>query len=217
MLAKKNIVVIPEPTLRRLPHYLHLLLNLKEQGVKNVSSTYIANELGLDSTQVRKDVQYTNIIGKPKTGFDVNTLINAIQTCLNWNRYENAFLIGAGSLGTAMLGYKQFKDYGLNFVAAFDNDPEKIGQKIHGIEVLSIDRLPVLAQLMKIHLAVLTVPAKAAQECVDIMIKGGIVAIWNFAPTQIKVPKNVIVENAQFSQSLAVLTRKLSVYKQTLL
>ncbi len=185
--------------------------------MKCVSSTFIANELRLDSTQVRKDVQYTNIIGKPKTGFDVNSLINAIQTCLNWNRYENAFLVGAGSLGTGMLGYKQFKDYGLNFVAAFDNDPEKVGQKIHGIEVLSIDRLPVLAQLMKIHLAVLTVPAKAAQECVDIMLKGGIVAIWNFAPTQIKVPKNVIVENAQFSQSLAVLTRKLSVYKQTLL
>lgn len=214
MLNKKSPVVIPDPTLRRLPHYLHLLLSLKEKGMKGVSSAFIANELGLDSTQVRKDIQYTNIVGKPKTGFDVNGLILAIQACLNWDRYENAFLVGAGNLGTAMLGYKQFKDYGLNFVAAFDSDPEKIGTKIHGVEVLSIDRLPVLSQLMKIHLAVLTVPAKSAQDCADIIVKGGIVAIWNFVPTQIKVPKNVIVENAQFSQSLAVLTRKLSIYKQ---
>lgn len=213
MINKKNMVIIPEPTLRRLPHYLHFLLNLKEQGVKDVSSTIIATELSLDSTQVRKDIQYTNIVGKPKMGFDVERLIVAIQTCLNWNRYENAFLVGAGSLGTAMLGYKQFKDYGLNFVAAFDVDEEKIGTKIHGIEVLHIDRLAVLAQLMKINFAALTVPAKVAQQCSDIMVKGGIVAIWNFVPTKIKTPEHVIVENAQFSQSLAVLTRKLSVYK----
>lgn len=216
MMNKKNIVIIPDPTLRRLPHYLHLLLVLKEQGLKDVSSTFIAAELGLDSTQVRKDIQYTNIVGKPKMGFDVSALITAIQTCLNWNRYENAFLVGAGSLGTAMLGYKQFKDYGLNFVAAFDVDEEKVGTKIHGIEVLNIERLAVLAQLMKIHFAALTVPAKVAQQCTDIMVKGGIVGIWNFVPTKIKVPSHVIVENAQFSQSLAVLSRKLSIYKQGL-
>ncbi len=216
MINKKNLVIIPDPTLRRLPHYLHLLLYLKEQGLKDVSSTIIANELGLDSTQVRKDIQYTGIVGKPKTGFDVEKLINAIQVCLNWNRFENAFLVGAGSLGTAMLGYKQFKEYGLNFVAAFDIDEDKVGKKIHGIEVLNIDRLPVLAQLMKIHFAALTVPSKAAQSCADIMVKGGIIGIWNFVPTKIKVPDHIIVENAQFSQSLAVLTRKLSVYKQTI-
>ncbi len=175
----------------------------------------IANELSLDSTQVRKDIQHTKIVGKPKTGFDVDSLIEAIITCLNWNRFENAFLVGAGSLGTAMLGYKQFKEYGLNIVAAFDTDKSKIGTKIHDVEVLHIERMAVLAQLMKIHVGVLTVPAKVAQESVDLMIKGGIVAIWNFVPAKLKVPKHVIVENAQFTQSLAVLTRKLAVYKQT--
>ncbi len=211
---KKNLVIIPDPTLRRLPRYLHLLIAFRDKGLKDVSSTVIATELSLDSTQVRKDIQYTNIMGKPKIGFNVENLILAIQNCLNWDRYENAFLIGAGSLGTAMLGYKQFKEYGLNFVAAFDSDETKIGTKIHGVEVLNIERLAVLSQLMKINIAALTVPAKSAQQCTDILVKGGIVAIWNFAPTQLKVPKNVIVENGQFSSSLAVLSRKLSVQKR---
>lgn len=212
-MGKKDIIEIPEPTLRRMPHYLHFLTTMQERGLSEVSSTMIASELSLDSTQVRKDIQYTKVVGKPKTGFEVGSLIEALQTCLYWNKYENAFLVGTGNLGVSMLGYKSFKDYGLNIVAAFDVDESKIGTKIHDVEVLNIDRLVVLAQLMKVHVGVLTVPANVAQECAEMMIKGGLKAIWNFAPYRIKVPNNIIVENAQFSQSLAVLTRKLAVYK----
>lgn len=206
----------PEPTLRRLPKYLNLLTKLKEENITEISSTLIANELGLDPTQVRKDIQYTGIEGKPKTGFFIDDLIRAIRTFLNWDNTTDAFLVGVGSLGTAMLGYKQFKLHGINFVAAFDNDPNKIGNYIHSIPVLPIEKLTNLASRMKVHIGVLTVPANVAQTVADMMVAGGILAIWNFAPTHIKVPDNIIVENAQLTHSLAVLTRKLSEYNYNL-
>jgi len=206
----KKVKSTPEPTLRRLPRYLHLLKFLKETGDKSVSSTLIANELNFDPTQVRKDIEYTGIVGRPKTGFIVSELILAIEEFLNWNNITDAFLVGTGSLGTAMLGYGRFKDYGMNFVAAFDNDEMKIGKTIHETPVLSMEKLVDLARRMHINIGVITVPAFAAQHAADLLIDGGIRAIWNFAPIHLKVPKGVLVENAQLTQSLAVLTHKLA-------
>lgn len=199
----------PEPTMRRIPHYLHLLKRHKETGSQRISSTIIANELSLDPTQVRKDLEYTGVKGKPKTGFDVDELIEAIHNFLNWNSQQSAFLVGAGHLGMAMLGYKRFKDYGLNFVAAFDVDEEKLGREFFHTPVYSIDEIPFMAKKMNVKIGVLTVPGPAAQKAADLLIEGGVQAIWNFAPTNIRVPKDVIVENAQFTESLAALSRKM--------
>ncbi|MGE5479697.1 MAG: redox-sensing transcriptional repressor Rex [Chloroflexota bacterium] len=214
-LKKTELKAIPEPTLRRMTHYLHLLVKLQERGDIEVASTYIAQELMLDSTQVRKDIQFTGIVGKPKTGFNIPRLIEAIKSSLSWHTCEDAFLVGAGNLGAAMLGY-DFSQFGINFVAAFDNSPEKIGSRIHGVEVLDINRLIVLGKLMKVKVGVLTVPGPIAQQTADLMIEAGIKAIWNFSAQRLKVPKDVIVENAQFSQSLAVLTRKLAMMKKSM-
>lgn len=214
MAVNKTTKSAPEPTLRRLPRYLHLLFRLREGGLKSVSSTLIARELSLDPTQVRKDIEYTQIIGRPKTGYPIDELIKAIETFLNWNNINDAFLVGCGNLGTAMLGYQRFKKYGLNFVAAFDTDQNKIGSEIHGITILSIDKLPELAERMHIHFGVLTVPPQYAQFTAEIMVEGGIKAIWNFAPCQLKLPEDIIVENAQLTQSLAVISRKLHEYKE---
>lgn len=202
--------IIPEPTIRRLADYLHLLMHFKEHGIEKVSSTTIANELNTDPTQVRKDIQYTSIVGKPKTGFDVLGLIMAIEECLNWNDTIPAFLVGVGSLGRAILGYEGFKNYGLQFIDAFDVNPDMIGTKMFGIDVHHIDKMVDLTKDLNRKIGVLTVPSDAAQVVSEIMVESGIKAIWNFAPLQLKVPDDVIVENIQFSQSLAVLTRKLS-------
>jgi redox-sensing transcriptional repressor len=166
-----------------------------------------------DPTQVRKDIQYTDIVGKPKTGYDINQLIKAIESFLNWENFDDAFLVGAGVLGQAILSYKAFKNYGLNFVAAFDISEDKIGQKFFDIEVLPLNKLQNLAKRMHVHVGVITTPAQAAQEVADIMISSGIIAIWNFAPVSLKVPDDIVVENIQFSQSLAVLSRKLASHK----
>lgn len=214
-IENKNKLLVPEPTVRRLSHYRYLLENLKRDGRLIVSSTLIANELILDSIQVKKDIQFTGIMGQPKKGYKINELLQAIDEILNWHKDEKAFLIGAGSLGHAMLGYHGFKDCGLNFVAAFDEDPEKIGTVISGIEVLEIDRLVVATKMMKVKIGVIAVPAQSAQKCADKLIEGGIKAIWNFAPIRLKVPEHIIVENAQFTQSLAILTHKLGVSLKT--
>lgn len=205
----KEIKSTPEPTIRRLPKYLHLLKVLEQQNVTTISSTRIAKELGLDPTQVRKDIEVTSLVGKPKTGYDINELINAIREHLNWNNTTDAFLAGTGNLGAALLGYQTFKNYGLNIIAAFDNDEEKIGKEYFGVQILDINKMTELAQRMHIHIGIITVPAPFAQKVADAMVEGGIRAIWNFAPTKINLPKNIVIENAQLSLSLAVLSRKL--------
>lgn len=212
-MKNEDIKMIPEPALRRLPQYWHLLRRLRDEGVSEVSSSRIAQEMKFDPTQVRKDIQYTDIVGKPKTGYDINQLIKAIESFLNWENFDDAFLVGAGVLGQAILSYKAFKNYGLNFVAAFDISEDKIGQKFFDIEVLPLDKLQNLAKRMHVHVGVITTPAQAAQEVADIMISSGIIAIWNFAPVSLKVPDDIVVENIQFSQSLAVLSRKLASHK----
>jgi len=205
----KEIKPTPEPTIRRLPKYLHFLQVLQQQNVTSVSSTRIARELGFDSTQVRKDIEVTSLVGRPKTGYDVNELIDAIMAHLNWNNTTDAFLAGAGNLGSALVGYQTFKSYGLNIIAAFDNDETKIGKEIFGVSILDTRKLTELAQRMHVHIGIITVPVEYAQKVADDMVDGGIKAIWNFASTKVSVPEDVIIENAQLSLSLAVLSRKL--------
>lgn len=199
----------PEPTLRRLPRYLHLLIDLKERGVKEVSSTIIANELGLDPIQVRKDIEYTSIIGKPKVGYYIDELIKTLSKFLSWDKDQTAFLAGVGNLGSAMLGYKNFRSYGLNIIAGFEKDPEKINTKIYDIPIYDIKDLTKMAKELNIEIGIITVRANAAQDVANRMIDGGIKAIWNFAPIHLKVPHEIIVENAQLSIGLSFLKRKM--------
>jgi redox-sensing transcriptional repressor len=199
----------PAPTLRRLATYHHFLKQLHGLGRDVVSCTHIANELRLDPTQVRKDIEVTGIVGKSRVGYEVVPLIDAIEGFLGWNNTRDAFLAGAGHLGSALVGYTGFRDLGLNIVAVFDSNPEKIGKQVHGREVLPIEKMPNLAQRMHIMIGVITVPADAAQAVADLMVSGGIRAIWNFAPKPVIVHEHIIVENVRLSSSLAVLTNKL--------
>lgn len=202
------------PTLRRLPKYLMLLQNLEQQRVIYVSTTLIANELGLESIQVRKDLEVIGVTGKPKIGFVVSDLIEGIIRFLNWDNRRDAFMVGVGALGSAILGYQGFRDIGLDIIAGFDSDPLKIGKVIHGIKILDIAKLANLTNRMKVRLAVLTVPAAYAPQIADTMISAGIKGIWNFAPCHIKARPGVVIENVSLSQSLGVLTHRLSKMEQ---
>jgi len=201
---------IPQPSLRRLPQYHHYLKDLEAKGISRVSCSIIGLDLGLVPVQVRKDLQYTGIIGKPKTGYSVSELILDIETFLGWNNINEAFLVGAGNLGTALLGHERFSKFGLQIVAAFDSDPAKIGLWIHEKMVLPLDKLADLAQRMSIHLGIITTPADVAQTVADEMVKGGIQAIWNFAPVKLRVPEEIIVHNEDLYNSLASLSWKLA-------
>ncbi len=201
---------VPKPTLRRMPAYLRLLSQLQRLGDQAVSCTRIAEELKQDPTQVRKDLAFTGITGKPRVGYDLDELIAKIEHFLGWDNLSDAFLAGAGNLGRALLGYSGFTAHGLNIVAAFDTDPQKVGSQVYNREVLPLEKLPDLARRMHVAIGIITVPAAAAQNVADLMVAGGIYAIWNFAPAQLNVPENVIVEHEHLSATLAVLSRKLA-------
>ncbi len=204
----------PIPTVRRLPSYLRLLKTLRAEGHETASGTQIADELGLDSIQVRKDIAITGMVGKPGVGFHIPTVIQLIERFLGWDNVTDAILVGAGSLGTALMGYDGFKNYGLNIAAAFDADPTKTGLNIHGKQVLPLEKLPMMVQGLHIQLGVITVPADAAQSVADFLIESGISAIWNFAPVKLKTPETIIVHNTELSSELAALSVMLGQSRQ---
>jgi len=201
--------VIAEGSLRRLPLYHRLLLEISSSGVPFVSCSVLARGLDLDPTQVRKDIEATGIVGRPKVGYSTPALMRWIEDFLGWNNTKEAFLVGAGSLGSALMGYQKFRTFGLDIIAAFDTDPYRVGQQIHGKEVLHLDKLVDLAQRMHIHLGVIATPAVAAQQVATLMVEGGIRAIWNFAPVHLRVPASVILQNEDLYHSLASLSFKL--------
>ena len=210
MCAESRDRVYPVPSIRRLPLYLSFLRQLREQKVEVVSSTRIAEELGLTGIQVRKDLAMTGIVGRPKIGHSINELVSHIESFLGWDKSRPAFLVGVGHLGTALLGYKGFKQENLDIVASFDSDPEKIGKTILGRPTYPVSEFSQKAKEMDVRCAILTVPAQFAQATTDMMVEAGIVGIWNFAPVQLFVPDSVIVENVSLSSSYAVLSQRLT-------
>lgn len=196
------------PSVRRLPIYLNYLQQLEASGRDVVSSNHLAEKLGYDAIQVRKDLSITGVVGKPKVGYFVPSLIKAIEDFLGWDNNTDAFIVGAGNLGSALLGYDGFKRYGLNIVAAFDADEGKVGRIVHGKEILPIEKLENLAQRMRVHMGIIAVPAEAAQTVADLMVSAGVTAIWNFTPVRLNVPSSVVVQNEDLASGLAVLSVK---------
>ena len=202
---------VPEPTLRRLPTYHNYLSGLREKGEIMVSASQIGGDLGVHHTQVRKDLAFTGSEGRPKVGHRIADLIAAIEGFLNWNNTTEAFLVGAGRLGTALMGEAGLEKAGVKIVAAFDVSARKIGQNAQGVSILSLDKFQDLARRMHITISILTVPGEAAQGVATLMAHSGIRAIWNLAPVELDVPEGIIVENLRLHSSLAVLSRKLAV------
>ena len=193
-------------SLQRLPKYLRVLKKLQESDVEYVSSTFIANELKLNSIQVRKDLAYVSSNdGKARIGFKVNELIDDIENFLDLNNIKDAIVVGAGSLGHALMNYKGFEN-NINIIMAFDNDHRKCDNK----KVFHIDKLENLIKRMNIHIAIMTLPKENAQEICDRLVKSGIRGIWNFSPVTLKVPETVKVRNEDLSSSLAVLLKQMN-------
>lgn len=203
----------PTPSLRRLPQYLRLLRTWAQQGRTTVSCTSLAEELGQDPTQVRKDLAITGIVGKPKVGYDLVELAEAIERFLGWNSTNRAVLVGAGNLGLALLGYSGFQAYGLEIVAAFDSNPQKT--EYAGKKIFSLSKLPAMARRLKIRLGILAVPQNAAVEAANMMVDCGILAVLNFTSVRLHLPEQVIVEEIDLAQNLAVLSHQLAAKKLT--
>ena len=196
---------ISKAVLKRLPGYLTYLKSLPDDAPPNISATSLANALGMGEVQVRKDLAMVSDGGRPKIGYQRHSLAYDIEQFLGYDNTTDAVLIGAGKLGQALMGYVGFDDYGLNILAAFDVDPilEKTDE---GKPVYHISKLESFCRTHKVLMGIITVPADHAQEVADRLISGGIKAIWNFAPTHLDVPANILVQNENMATSLAVLS-----------
>lgn len=194
------------PSIRRLPLYLYIVKAALAHGDEYISGTVIADELQLEAIQVRKDLSLTGVMGKPKRGYAIRELITSIESFLGWNIEKYAALIGAGCLGSALIGYAGFKEHGLKIKLAFDSDESKIGKSVHGVQVYSIDDAKKLIKKEKITIAILAVPSEHAQELTELLVKAGIKAIWNFTNVKINVPDNVDVWREDLSSGYAMLS-----------
>lgn len=202
--------IISKRTLKRLPVYLNYLKRKKKQGISQISFPVIARDVELSVMQVKKDISaITTKSGKPKIGHNIDDLIYDIRAFLDYNTITKAVIIGVGSLGKALLSYERFKEYGVEIVAAFDIDEKVIDKKINNLIIKPFYELWLTCKREKIEIGIITANASSAQMISDELIKNGVNAIWNFAPTHIKTPDHVIVQNENMASNLAVLSRHL--------
>ena len=197
-------------TLQRLPDYLNCLKSLMQSGVTTVSAKTVSEILGLGEIQVRKDLASVSAGGKPKIGYVTRELIKDLELFLGYHDSHDAVLVGAGKLGKALLSYEGFKEYGLNIVAAFDTKGSDTEIEDISGKILPVDSLSDLCRRLQIRIGIITVPAASAQGICDILVQSGVLAIWNFAPTHLHVPANILVKNENMAASLAVLSQHLS-------
>ncbi len=201
----KNNIKMSMAGLNRLPKYLRILKEKQLNKISNISSTLIAEELKLNPIQVRKDLALVSKTdGKPGVGFEINQLIADIEKFLGVNNSRNAIILGAGRLGQALINYNGFEN-DVNIMMAFDNDKSKCDNK----RIFHIDTLERKIIEKDIHIAIITMPANNAQEMCDRLVNSGIKAIWNFAPTNLKVPENIVIKNEDLSTSLLILLKML--------
>ena len=201
---------VPEPTLRRLPWYLSNIKLMKDKGEQYVSSTQISKEINIDASQIAKDLSYVNISGRTRVGYNIDALIEVLESFLGFTNMHKAFLFGVGSLGAALLRDWGLHHFGLEIVAAFDVNPELVGKDLNGIPIFHSDDFEAKMKEYDVNIGVLTVPINIAQEITNKMVDGGIKAVWNFTPFRIRVPENIVVQNTSLYAHLAVMFNRLN-------
>ncbi len=198
--------VVSKNQLRRLPMYLNYLITKEHKGDLSISSTKMALDLKLTEEQVRKDIALVSSkSGVPGKGRDIKDLITDIKDFLGYNDIDSAVLVGCGKLGQALLDYPGFDYYGLKIIAGFDSNEQIIDNK----KIFPLDKLENLISRMHVHIGIICVPVQYAQETCDMLVKSGVLAIWNFAPVHLKVKEGIIVQNENMGASLAILSTKL--------
>ena len=203
-------LILSEQALKRLPRYLLFLKELQQKECAFVSAPVVAKHLWLNEVQVRKELSLmSSVPGKPRTGFSVDNLIENMETFLGYRNVDDAVLVGVGSLGHALLGNPGFDQCGVHIVAAFDRNEAMDGLMIHEKPVFSVRKLTNLCRRMHIRIGIIAVSAEQAQIVCNQLVEAGILAIWNFAPVQLRVPENVLVRNEDLASSLAMLARAL--------
>lgn len=202
--------ILPEPTLRRLPWYLAYVSRLEALKVDHVSSTQISKALNVDASQIAKDLSFLNIRGKTRIGYEVSVLVRELTDFLGFENEHKAIVIGAGSLGGALMQDVGLAQYGLHIVAGFDVSSKVVGSHICGIPVYHLDELKTRVEGSGVTIAIVTVPVEYSQQVTDMAIEAGIGAIWNFTPVRITVPEGIVISNTSIYAHLALIYNRMA-------
>jgi redox-sensing transcriptional repressor len=186
---------IPDIVVGRLPFYLRTLRSLAAEGIEITSSSELGVRLGLTSAQIRKDLSYFGEFGKQGLGYNIAFLIDQLRRILKVDRIWEVVLVGAGDLGRAIANYHGFHDRGFEIRMVFDSDPAKIRHPLSNFMIQDMATLVEKVRAAKIRVAMLAVPATAAQNVSNLLVEAGVKAILNYAPTSLVVPKGVYVQN----------------------
>ncbi len=200
---------ISQAVIRRLPRYYRYLGDLLDQGVVRISSRELSVRMHVTASQIRQDLNHFGGFGQQGYGYNVQYLHDEIGKIIGLDRVYHVIIIGAGNLGQAIAGYHDFEKRGFRVSAMFDKNPEKVGLTVRGITVDSIDNLEEYLNHHKVDIAALTVPKSEAPGMALQLSQWGVRAIWNFAPVDLNVPENVIVENVHLSDTLMQLSYQL--------
>ncbi|GAA0700995.1 redox-sensing transcriptional repressor Rex [Paraclostridium ghonii] len=192
--------------IRRLPKYHRYLGDLLDRDIQRISSKELSDIIGFTASQIRQDLNNFGGFGQQGYGYNVEELYNEIGKILGLSRTYNSIIIGAGNLGQALANYSGFNKAGFKIKALFDANPKMIGLKIRDFEILDSDSIEEFVAENDVDIAILCIPKNGAQEVVDRLVKSGIKGIWNFAPLDLEVPKDVIVENVNLTESLFTLS-----------
>lgn len=192
--------------IRRLPKYHRYLTNLLNKGINRISSQELSNLTGFTASQIRQDLNNFGGFGQQGYGYNVEDLHRELGKILGLDSKYNSVIVGTGHLGQAIANYKGFQDAGFNVLSLFDRNPRVIGLKIRDIEVRDIDILEDFIVENNIEIGIITVPMDNAQHIADRYVKAGIKGIWNFAPIDLIVPDNIIIENVRLNESLFILS-----------
>jgi len=209
-LKKSARPAIPRKTIYRLSIYLRCLARLRENGIGTVSSEALSKVAGVKSTQLRKDLACFGTFGTRGLGYDVAELSEKIADELGTSRLQPVILVGAGHLGLALLSYRGFEKEGFEIVAAFDAEPGRKRDKETKQPIYGMDELPSFVKKQNVKMALLTVPAAAAQEVANRLVQAGVTGVLNFSPIVLSVPERVMVNNV----NLAIELENLSYFTQ---
>jgi redox-sensing transcriptional repressor len=201
---------VSESTVGRLSLYLRLLTELAREGVATLSSEELARRCGTTAAQVRKDLSFFGTFGKRGLGYSVPELVSALRSILGLERRWRVALVGMGRIGAALMGYEDFRRQGFFIEAAFDADPEKVGQERHGVAVRPSSDLEGVLVEESIDIVIVAVPGEAAQEVVNRVVAAGVKAILNFAPVKLDVPAGVALKSVNMAMELEALSYALA-------
>ncbi|SNS84396.1 redox-sensing transcriptional repressor [Anaerovirgula multivorans] len=206
----KNHKDISMAVIRRLPKYHRYLKELLDREVYRISSKELSLMMGFTASQIRQDLNNFGGFGQQGYGYNVEELYKEIQKILGLTTNYNTVIIGSGNLGQAIANYTNFQRFGFKLMALFDTNPKLIGMKIRDVPIFDIDELQEFIDENKIDIGIICTPKEFAQDIANKLTKAGVSAIWNFAPIDLKVPEDVIIENVHLSDSLFILSYLLS-------